>query len=72
MFPRFVRGHGGGFGQESFLDNMSLHISARSMPEGVDAVDREYHLDSTGLRHSGLYDDERIINDIADWVVARR
>jgi hypothetical protein len=68
IFPRLVRGHGGGFGQESLLDNMLLQISARPTPEGIDVVEREYNLEACGLRHSGLYEDERVISDIAHWI----
>jgi hypothetical protein len=56
IFPQLVRGHGGGFGQESILDNMLLQISTRPTPDGVDLVDREYNLEGISFRHSGLYE----------------
>jgi len=70
----FLRGHPGGFGWERPSVHNWADIGASPAPEVPEAKSIftqtvPYHTTATGgLRHSGLYEDTRILNAIAYWM----
>jgi hypothetical protein len=71
LVPRFVRAHALGFGQETVLDNLLVSISAATAPDGFDVDEKEYVLTAKGLHHSGLYEDDQVLADVAEWIGER-
>jgi pimeloyl-ACP methyl ester carboxylesterase len=67
--PVLFRAHGGGFGEWSLFANWLVLIEARTEPAGG------YRLESfriaaqgKGLRHSQIYEDDRVIARIGQWL----
>jgi len=72
MVPLLIRAHGGGFGEWSLIANWLAVIDARAEPAGG------FQLESfriagagKGLRHSQIYEDERVIERICKWLEHR-
>lgn len=68
VWPKMFRAHALGFGEDGFMKNWLVAISASTEPPNAEHVDDEL-LDVTGrgLNHSLLYQDERILHTVADW-----
>jgi hypothetical protein len=65
---KLFRGHGLGYG-DRFYENWLAHISTSMSPiEHRCCTEREYTPSGKGLRHSMLYTNERVIEDIAAWI----
>jgi hypothetical protein len=66
LVPWLLRGHGFAFGQEGILDNLLVNIGVSHEPEAGAVTSRSYAM--RGFRHSGFYNDERVVSDIAEWM----
>lgn len=67
--PVLFRAHGGGFGEWSLFANWLVLIEARPEPAG-DYQLESFRIDAQGkgLRHSQIYNDDRIIARIGQWL----
>jgi hypothetical protein len=65
--PWLLRGHGLAFGQERILDNLLVSIGVGQTPETGEVTLRSYPM--KGFRHSGFYNDGRVVADIAKWML---
>jgi hypothetical protein len=69
LVPFVFRGHGLGFGDWSLFANWLMLIQARPEPPSGHRVDSmRVHAQGKGLRHSRVYDDDRVIARITQWL----
>jgi len=72
VWPRVFRAHALGFGEDGFMKNWLVAISASSRPPTADRSRNEMvEVAGVGLRHSLLYQDERAIRLTASWLSAQ-
>lgn len=69
VWPKIFRGHALGFGEDGFIKNWLVNISASRRPSAAERSDDELlSVTGRGLRHSLLYQDERAIECVAEWI----
>jgi hypothetical protein len=69
VFPKVVRAHPLGWGWEDFIDNFLVHLSVeKTPPRSNRCVTREYSVGGFGLKHSLVYSDLTVIQDVAAWL----
>jgi hypothetical protein len=67
--PLLFRAHSGGFGEWSIVANWLLKIDAYTEPAtDFEAESIQFTMKGTGLRHSQIYQDDRIIECIVKWM----
>lgn len=75
VFPKLVRAHGLAFGGESLLDNWLVRIATDCLPPDVTrtVTERAYTVprSAKGLRHSWMYDQTEIADEIIRWIRLR-
>jgi hypothetical protein len=69
---KVCRGHALGFGEDGFMKNWLVAISASTDPPGAERQLHDELLDVTGrgLRQSLLCQDQRVLAAVADWMSA--
>jgi hypothetical protein len=71
FWAKIFRGHALAFGEEGFLKNWLVAISAASQPPDADRLRNEFvSVAGGGLRHSLLYEDNSVIGLIVNWLGA--
>lgn len=70
LWPKIFRAHALGFGEDGFMKNWLVAISASTDPPGAELKMHDELLDVTGqgLHHSLLYQDEQVLGTVADWM----
>ena len=69
LVPFITRGHGGGYGEWSLYANWLALIEARAEPAGGYRLENfRVTVRSKGLRHSQIYQDERVVARIDAWL----
>jgi hypothetical protein len=72
LWPKMFRGHALGFGEDGFMKNYLVAISASSRPAHAERFhDELLNITGPGLHHSRLYQDERAIQLVATWLRAQ-
>ena len=67
--PLLIRAHSGGFGEWSLIANWLVLIEARIEPAGSYLLDSfRITAQGKGLRHSQVYEDDRVIERIGQWL----
>ncbi len=75
LIPKLVRSHTFAFGGETFLDNWLVDVWSKETPHGSQNL-IQHTYDSRPnrvflrLRHSALYNDKKVIDDICVWLRA--
>jgi hypothetical protein len=71
LWPKIFRGHALGFGEDGFLKNYLVAISASLWPKTTGTLrDVPLRLSGPGLYHSRLYNDQQSIGVVATWLEA--
>lgn len=71
FWAKLFRGHALGFGEEGFLKNWLVAISAASQPPDADRIRNEFvSVAGGGLHHSLLYEDNSVLGLIVSWLGA--
>lgn len=71
IWPKIFRGHALGFGEDGFMKNWLVAISASSEPPNAGrSHDELLNVTGAGLHHSLLYQDERALHAVATWMGA--
>lgn len=71
LWPKIFRGHALGFGEDGFMKNWLVSISASTQPPNTERSHEELlNLKGRGLHHSLLYQDEHVLRSITDWLSA--
>ena len=75
VLPKIVRAHPFAFGGESILHNLVVRIFSRPLPteQNSDIESKRFPIRyfSWGLRHSWLYSDSEVANEIGCWIAKR-
>ena len=70
LWPRIFRAHALGFGEDGFMKNWLVAISASATPTGpeVKLQDELLVVTGQGLHHSLLHQDEHVLSTVANWL----